>query len=85
MSQKIAVLHTSFVFVSVEPVINELIAELLPGASAQDSERAEPELGAPVYPLPARSFSRCSPLSESPGCSASQRNPARRTKKCPSS
>ncbi len=32
MSQKIAVLHTSFVFVSVEPVINELIAELLPGA-----------------------------------------------------
>jgi len=30
--QKIAVLHTSFVFVSVEPVINELIAELLPGA-----------------------------------------------------
>ncbi|MFM9920634.1 aspartate/glutamate racemase family protein [Lacisediminihabitans sp. H27-G8] len=32
MPQKIAVLHTSFVFVSVEPVINELIAELLPGA-----------------------------------------------------
>lgn len=31
MSQKIAVLHTSFVFVSVEPVINDLIAELLPG------------------------------------------------------
>lgn len=32
MPQKIAVLHTSFVFVSVEPVINELIAELLPEA-----------------------------------------------------
>lgn len=32
MSKKIAVLHTSFVFVSVEPVINDLIAELLPGA-----------------------------------------------------
>ena len=32
MPQKIAVLHTSFVFVSVEPVINDLIAELLPGA-----------------------------------------------------
>lgn len=32
MPQKIAVLHTSFVFVSVEPVINELIAELLPDA-----------------------------------------------------
>ncbi|CAN5453158.1 aspartate/glutamate racemase family protein [soil metagenome] len=32
MTKKIAVLHTSFVFVSVEPVINELIAELLPGA-----------------------------------------------------
>jgi Asp/Glu/hydantoin racemase len=30
--QKIAVLHTSFVFVSVEPVINDLIAELLPDA-----------------------------------------------------
>jgi Asp/Glu/hydantoin racemase len=29
---KIAVLHTSFVFVSVEPVINDLIAELLPEA-----------------------------------------------------
>jgi Asp/Glu/hydantoin racemase len=29
---KIAVLHTSFVFVSVEPVINNLLAELLPGA-----------------------------------------------------
>lgn len=32
MPQKIAVLHTSFVFVSVEPVINDLIAELLPDA-----------------------------------------------------
>lgn len=32
MATKIAVLHTSFVFVSVEPVINELIAELLPDA-----------------------------------------------------
>jgi Asp/Glu/hydantoin racemase len=32
VTKKIAVLHTSFVFVSVEPVINELIAELLPGA-----------------------------------------------------
>jgi Asp/Glu/hydantoin racemase len=32
VSKKIAVLHTSFVFVSVEPVINDLIAELLPGA-----------------------------------------------------
>ncbi len=30
--QKIAVLHTSFVFVSVEPMINELLAELLPDA-----------------------------------------------------
>jgi Asp/Glu/hydantoin racemase len=30
--QKIAILHTSFVFVSVEPVINNLIAELLPEA-----------------------------------------------------
>lgn len=32
MSQKIAILHTSFVFVSVEPVINDLIAELIPDA-----------------------------------------------------
>lgn len=32
MSKKIAVLHTSFVFVSVEPVINDLIAELIPDA-----------------------------------------------------
>ncbi|MHB1170906.1 MAG: aspartate/glutamate racemase family protein [Lacisediminihabitans sp.] len=32
MSKKIAILHTSFVFVSVEPVINDLIAELIPGA-----------------------------------------------------
>ncbi|WP_253259217.1 aspartate/glutamate racemase family protein [Subtercola boreus] len=29
---KIAVLHTSFVFVSVEPVINDLIAEMMPDA-----------------------------------------------------
>ncbi|WBM81536.1 aspartate/glutamate racemase family protein [Cryobacterium breve] len=29
---KIAILHTSFVFVSVEPVINNLIAELIPDA-----------------------------------------------------
>ncbi len=29
---KVAVLHTSFVFVSVEPAINDLIAELLPEA-----------------------------------------------------
>lgn len=29
---KVAVLHTSFVFVTVEPVINDLLAELLPGA-----------------------------------------------------
>ena len=32
MPKKIAILHTSFVFVSVEPVINNLIAELIPGA-----------------------------------------------------
>lgn len=32
MTQKIAVLHTSFVFVSVEPVINDLIAEMMPEA-----------------------------------------------------
>lgn len=32
MSTKIAILHTSFVFVSVEPVINNLIAELIPDA-----------------------------------------------------
>lgn len=32
MSTKIAILHTSFVFVSVEPVINNLIAELIPNA-----------------------------------------------------
>jgi Asp/Glu/hydantoin racemase len=32
VSKKIAVLHTSFVFVSVEPVINNLIAELIPDA-----------------------------------------------------
>lgn len=29
---KVAVLHTSFVFVNVEPVINDLIAELIPDA-----------------------------------------------------
>jgi len=29
---KIAVLHTSFVFVSVEPIINDLLAELIPDA-----------------------------------------------------
>lgn len=29
---KVAVLHTSFVFVNVEPVFNDLLAELLPGA-----------------------------------------------------
>jgi aspartate/glutamate racemase len=29
---KVAVLHTSFVFVTVEPVITDLIAELVPGA-----------------------------------------------------
>lgn len=32
MSKKIAILHTSFVFVSVEPMINDLIAELIPDA-----------------------------------------------------
>ena len=32
MPKKIAILHTSFVFVSVEPVINDLIAELIPDA-----------------------------------------------------
>ena len=32
MSKKIAILHTSFVFVSVEPMINNLIAELIPDA-----------------------------------------------------
>lgn len=32
MPTKIAILHTSLVFVSVEPVINDLIAELVPGA-----------------------------------------------------
>ena len=32
MTKKIAILHTSFVFVSVEPVINDLIAELIPDA-----------------------------------------------------
>lgn len=32
MPQKIAILHTSFVFVSVEPVITDLIGELIPGA-----------------------------------------------------
>lgn len=32
MTKKIAVLHTSFVFVQVEPVINDLIAELVPDA-----------------------------------------------------
>jgi Asp/Glu/hydantoin racemase len=32
MSQKIAILHTSFVFVSVEPAINDLISELIPDA-----------------------------------------------------
>ncbi|WP_104175678.1 aspartate/glutamate racemase family protein [Arthrobacter sp. Y81] len=32
MSKKIAILHTSFVFVSVEPLINDLIAELIPDA-----------------------------------------------------
>ena len=31
-AQKIAVLHTSFVFVNVEPMINDLLAELLPDA-----------------------------------------------------
>jgi Asp/Glu/hydantoin racemase len=33
MTRKVAVLHTSFVFVSVEPIINELLAELLPDAT----------------------------------------------------
>jgi Asp/Glu/hydantoin racemase len=32
VSKKIAVLHTSFVFVSVEPAINNLIEELIPDA-----------------------------------------------------
>lgn len=32
MSKKIAILHTSFVFVSVETIINDLIAELIPQA-----------------------------------------------------
>lgn len=32
MPQKIAILHTSFVFVSVEPVITDLIGELIPDA-----------------------------------------------------
>ncbi|ASN20009.1 aspartate/glutamate racemase family protein [Arthrobacter sp. YN] len=32
MSKKIAILHTSFVFVSVEPIITDLIAELIPEA-----------------------------------------------------
>ncbi|MFD1722265.1 aspartate/glutamate racemase family protein [Amnibacterium endophyticum] len=32
MTKKIAVLHTSFVFVQVEPIINDLIAELIPDA-----------------------------------------------------
>ena len=32
MSKKIAILHTSFVFVSVEPAINSLIEELIPDA-----------------------------------------------------
>jgi Asp/Glu/hydantoin racemase len=32
VSKKIAVLHTSFVFVNVEPAINDLIAELIPDA-----------------------------------------------------
>jgi Asp/Glu/hydantoin racemase len=32
VAKKIAILHTSFVFVSVEPVINNLIAELIPDA-----------------------------------------------------
>lgn len=29
---KVAVLHTSFVFVTVEPVITDLISELIPDA-----------------------------------------------------
>lgn len=32
MPAKVAVLHTSFVFVSVEPIINDLLAELIPEA-----------------------------------------------------
>lgn len=32
MSKKIAILHTSFVFVSIEPIINDLIADLIPDA-----------------------------------------------------
>lgn len=32
MPQKVAVLHTSFVFVNVEPMVNDLIAELMPDA-----------------------------------------------------
>lgn len=32
MPHKVAVLHTSFVFVSVEPIINDLLAELIPDA-----------------------------------------------------
>jgi Asp/Glu/hydantoin racemase len=32
VTTKVAILHTSFVFVSVEPVINNLIAELIPNA-----------------------------------------------------
>jgi Asp/Glu/hydantoin racemase len=32
VSKKIAILHTSFVFVTVEPVINNLIEELIPDA-----------------------------------------------------
>jgi Asp/Glu/hydantoin racemase len=32
VSKKIAILHTSFVFVSVEPMINNLITELIPDA-----------------------------------------------------
>jgi Asp/Glu/hydantoin racemase len=31
VTEKVAILHTSMVFLSVEPVINDLIAELLPG------------------------------------------------------
>jgi Asp/Glu/hydantoin racemase len=32
VSKKIAILHTSLVFISVEPVINDLISELIPDA-----------------------------------------------------
>lgn len=32
MPRKVAVLHTSFVFVNVEPMVNDLIAELMPDA-----------------------------------------------------